>query len=84
MLVIDQWGTQGTEYVAEDPDLREENKDGTVYFDLYLNGECFGQDTNKSVIVELKERLENFIRYYHRKTDTFDVGSVINDIKNHK
>lgn len=84
MLVIDQWGTNGTEYISENPRVKEEDRDGVKYFDLYLNGSCYGEDTNKSVIVELKERLENFIRYYRRKTDTFDVASVINDIKNHK
>lgn len=75
MLIINQWGTDGTQNQISD--IRIENACGYV---LYLNGVPYASDTDRSIIEEVKDRLNSFRSAYHRFTDTFDMGHEIDQI----
>ena len=85
MLIINQWGTSGAEYITDDIVSKDENIDGIDMSCLYVNGLCFAMSSNKYVIQDLQHDLHKFVDVSKRTTDTFDIHVEMNRIeKNHK
>lgn len=71
MLIIDQWGKNGTEFIKS---IDTKNEDGK--YCLYINNQKFAE-SSESKIIKIQEKLYFFINRYKRFTDTFDIGAEL-------
>ena len=84
MLIINQWGTSGAEYITDEIRVKEENVDGLDLSCLYVNGLCFAMDESQTDMKQLQHNLYGFIDTHRRTTDTFDISVELNSIKQKK
>ena len=84
MLIINQWGTSGAEYITDDLKVNQENIDGVDMSCLYVNGLCFAMSEDSNVIDQLQHNLYKFIDRAQRTTDTCDIAVEIKNIINNE
>ena len=75
MLIINQWGTSGAEYITDELKVTREEIDGIDMSCLYVNGLCFAMSEDNKVI----DVLHTFIDRAKRTSDTFDISVEINN-----
>ena len=79
MLIINQWGTSGAEYITDELKVTREEIDGIDMSCLYVNGLCFAMSEDNKVIDVLQHKLHTFIDKAKRTSDTFDISVEINN-----
>jgi len=79
MLIINQWGTSGAEYITDELKVTREEIDGIDMSCLYVNGLCFAMSEDNNVIDVLQHKLHAFIDKAKRTSDTFDISVEINN-----
>lgn len=79
MLIINQWGTSGAEYITDELKVTREEIDGIDMSCLYVNGLCFAMSEDNKVIDILQHKLHTFIDKAKRTSDTFDISVEINN-----
>ena len=82
MLIINQWGTSGAEYITDELKVKEEVIDGVKISSLYVNGLCFAMDESNDRIKSLQYNLYKFIDTHRRTTDTFDIAVEMDKLNN--
>ena len=79
MLIINQWGTSGAEYITDELRVTREEIDDVNMSCLYVNGLCFAMSEDSNIIDTLQHKLYTFIDRAKRTSDTFDISVEIHN-----
>lgn len=77
MLIIDQWGKNGINYIMDEIKVKKKND----LYCVYVNDICVSKDKSEELMKNLQLKLYSFVDTHRRTTDTFDISVELDKLK---